>query len=64
MKNFFTLTVQICLFALFLMIGGMSSLYAANRYAVANGNWNSTSTWSKSSGGTSGASVPVAGDNV
>jgi hypothetical protein len=64
MKNFFTFTVQICLFALFLMIGGMFSLHAADRYAVANGNWNSTSTWSKSSGGTSGASVPAAGDNV
>ncbi|MFM9943803.1 MAG: T9SS type A sorting domain-containing protein [Bacteroidia bacterium] len=34
------------------------------RYAVANGNWNSTSTWSASSGGSSGASIPVAGDIV
>jgi hypothetical protein len=34
------------------------------RYAVANGNWNSTSTWSASSGGAAGASVPVAGDIV
>lgn len=34
------------------------------RYAVANGNWNSTSTWSATSGGSSGASVPVAGDIV
>jgi len=37
---------------------------AANRYSVANGNWNSTATWSISSGGASGASVPVAGDVV
>ena len=35
-----------------------------NRYAVANGNWNATSTWATTSGGTAGASVPSAGDNV
>ena len=64
MNKIFTEYLKVCLFTLFLVLGGMSSLYAANRYAVANGNWNSTSTWSKSSGGTSGASVPVAGDNV
>ena len=34
------------------------------RYAVASGNWNATSTWSTASGGTAGASVPTAGDNV
>ena len=37
---------------------------AATRYSVNTGNWNSTSTWSTSSGGGSGASVPVAGDIV
>jgi hypothetical protein len=37
---------------------------AADRYSVASGNWNSTSTWSATSGGTSGASVPGASDNV
>lgn len=37
---------------------------AADRYSVANGSWNSTATWSDVSGGTSGASVPAAGDNV
>jgi hypothetical protein len=37
---------------------------AASRYSVANGNWNSTSTWSATSGGAPGASYPVAGDNV
>jgi hypothetical protein len=37
---------------------------AANRYSVRTGNWNSTSTWSASSGGSSGASVPGASDNV
>ena len=40
------------------------TLAAADRYSVASGNWNSTSTWSASSGGASGASVPVAGDDV
>ena len=43
---------------------GISTVNAADRYAVANGNWNSTSTWSATSGGSSGASIPVAGDNV
>ncbi len=38
--------------------------YSATRYSVGTGNWNSTSTWSSSSGGSSGASVPVAGDTV
>ncbi|MBK7213571.1 MAG: T9SS type A sorting domain-containing protein [Bacteroidales bacterium] len=38
--------------------------YSANRYSVASGNWNSTSTWSTSSNGGAGASVPVAGDVV
>ena len=40
------------------------TLFAADRYSVASGNWNSASTWSGTSGGASGASVPVAGDNV
>lgn len=39
-------------------------VYAAARYSVATGNWNSTGTWSATSGGSSGASVPVAGDTV
>ena len=37
---------------------------AANRYSVATGNWNSTAVWSATSGGASGAAVPVAGDVV
>ena len=36
----------------------------ATRYAVASGNWNATSTWSASSGGSSGASVPATGDRA
>jgi hypothetical protein len=34
------------------------------RYAVASGSWTNTAIWSGSSGGTPGASVPVAGDTV
>ncbi|MGQ0740588.1 MAG: beta strand repeat-containing protein [Bacteroidota bacterium] len=41
-----------------------SVVNAADRYSVATGNWNATTTWSASSGGASGASAPVAGDNV
>lgn len=39
---------------------------ALTRYLVAGGtgNWNSTTNWSASSGGASGASFPVAGDDV
>jgi hypothetical protein len=36
----------------------------ADRYAVGTGNWNDTSTWAASSGGSTGESVPVDGDNV
>ncbi len=39
-------------------------LIAADRYSVATGNWNNVATWSATSGGAPGASVPVAGDNV
>jgi len=34
------------------------------RYYVANNGWASTSSWSATSGGSAGASVPVCGDNV
>ncbi|MCJ7448505.1 MAG: hypothetical protein MUO72_12520 [Bacteroidales bacterium] len=40
------------------------SVIAADRYSVATGDWNVTSTWSATSGGAGGASIPVAGDNV
>lgn len=36
----------------------------ASRYLVATGNWNSTSVWSTTVGGASGASVPVLADDV
>ena len=40
--------------------------FAVDRYLVAGGtgNWDSTTNWSDSDGGGSGASYPVAGDNV
>src|SRR5258707_3867736 len=41
-----------------------TTLNAAIRYAVANGNWNSNSTWATSTSGSAGASFPVAGDTV
>lgn len=42
----------------------VSNAFAASRFAVANGDWNSTATWSATSGGASGVSVPIAGDAV
>lgn len=41
-----------------------STANAATRYSVASGNWSDTNTWSETSGGTVGASVPVTGDAV
>ncbi|MBS0011198.1 MAG: T9SS type A sorting domain-containing protein [Bacteroidales bacterium] len=57
---------QICkiTFLAVFFIQSAFTLCAADRYSLASGNWNSTSTWSASSGGPPGASVPVAGDNV
>ena len=39
-----------------------ASSFAASRYAVNDGDWNDTNTWSATSGGSSGASVPGSGD--
>ena len=36
----------------------------ADRYEIGTGVWNATSSWSTSSGGSTGASVPVDGDDV
>ena len=45
--------------------GTSNSFTVGNRrYAVAKSSWNTTATWSATSGGTSGASVPVDGDIV
>jgi len=60
--NFSSLIFTIILFLSTLI--GTDNLNAATRYSVANGNWNATSTWSASSGGASGASVPVPADDV
>ena len=38
--------------------------FALNRFAVADGAWDVASTWSASSGGASGATVPTASDDV
>jgi filamentous hemagglutinin family protein len=43
---------------------GNSYNWDADRYSVANGNWDSVNTWSATDGGAPGASVPVAGDNA
>ncbi len=47
-------------------LGNVNATFPAgvDRYAVAAGNWSSTSMWSASSGGPSGASVPLPQDNV
>ena len=52
------------LLTLLVTLLGTSSASALTRFSVATGNWNSTGTWSATSGGASGASVPVAGDTV
>lgn len=49
----------------FLCIFSLNSIvFAADRYAVANGNWSSPSTWSATPTGSGGASVPTSGDQV
>jgi hypothetical protein len=58
-----TLTCKKLFLAVVLSFFGFS-LIAADRYSVATGNWNDISTWSATSGGASGASFPIAGDNV
>ncbi len=56
---------KVAIFSLiFLSLFFFNQASAANRFSVATGNWNSTSTWSATSGGASGASIPVASDNV
>jgi hypothetical protein len=42
----------------------LSSAAFSQRFSVASGDWNNTSTWSTTSNGVPGASVPVAGDAV
>lgn len=65
MKQYYT-AIQKYLFLLILihLFAEVISVNGANRYAVASGNWNATSTWSASPGGASGASVPGVSDIV
>lgn len=57
LKYFLILTIAI-------LLGGFVNVDGADRYSVVSGNWNATTTWSATSGGTAGASVPGVGDNV
>ena len=43
---------------------GITFTTPVDRYAVAPGNWTSTSMWAATSGGSAGASVPLPQDNV
>lgn len=52
------------IFLFVLLISLVEHSLGATRFSVASGNWNATSTWASSSGGTAGASVPIAGDDV
>ncbi|MCX6227292.1 MAG: hypothetical protein NTV01_21530, partial [Bacteroidia bacterium] len=54
---------KVFLFSIVLFLSSLQ-VHAADRYSVATGNWNATTTWSAASGGGSGASVPGAGDIV
>ena len=59
MKTFKRATYFIFLFLILL-----NKAEALNVYSVATGTWNSTATWSNTSGGAPGAAIPVAGDDV
>jgi len=58
MNKIFTIVI------LFLIIIAGDSIFAADKYAVASGNWNQTATWSLTRGGAPGATVPGAADSV
>lgn len=66
MKNgtLFSHRILVSLFISVFFLSLSVKVSGADRYAVASGNWNATSTWSSTSGGSSGASIPVAGDVV
>jgi|GEM_PF-4797025 len=62
MRNFKLLPVVLLLLASFAFNNTAKAV--STRYCVASNTWNNTATWSASSGGASGASVPIAGDIV
>jgi hypothetical protein len=51
-------------FLLMVMLAGTSSAFALNFYARQNGAWNSTATWSNTSGGPAATTLPGAADSV
>ena len=62
-QNLFALLKRTVL--LVLLVCGLHNMADAQaRYAVATGNWNATTTWSATSGGAPGASVPTAANDV
>ena len=56
--------LKLSLLTLLAMLLCASTAISASRYSVATGNWSSPATWSATSGGDSGASVPASGDTV
>lgn len=63
-RNPLKINVQGPILFMLILFVSRGNIEAADRYSVASGLWNSTNTWSATSGGTPGASVPAAGDNV
>lgn len=59
MKHFYGI-----IFTIILILVCVQVDEAAYKYAVANGNWSATSTWSTTRGGASGAAVPSSSDTV
>lgn len=62
----FNLSSELKLLSIVLLftLASFTQAFAAKRFSVATGDWNSKSTWSARSGGKAGASVPVPGDDV
>ena len=60
----FTKYRMIIIALIFTIMAVGQSVWGANRFSIAVGNWNSTNTWAATSGGAAGASVPIAGDVV
>jgi hypothetical protein len=55
--------LKLIILLVFIVVWNLSA-NAANRYSVVTGPWGSTSTWSATSGGSPGASVPTSSDDV